>query len=104
MLVEGVDVDVAQDLLDPDGLDPADAAGADRALDVGVGRVAHGGPAGEVPSQREEGHVAVAVVGRLREDGQDQLVQPVAVRRRERAAVELAQTVADAADAGAARG
>ena len=50
----------------------------------------------------EEGDVAVAVVGRLREDGEDQLVEALPVRRRERAAVELAEAVADAPDAGAA--
>jgi len=99
-LVEVLDVDLAQDLLDPGRLDLRDPAGADRELDVGVGRVADGLPAAEAVPQGHESDVAVAVVGRLRQDGEDQLVQAVSVGRRKRPAVHLAETVADATDAG----
>ncbi len=95
-------VELAQDRLDPERLDLRDAAGPDRQLDLGVRRVADLGPAAEALAQAEEGHVAVAVVGRLREDGEDQLVEALTVRRGVRAAVELTETVADAPDAGAA--
>ena len=46
------------------------------------------------------GDVAVAVVGRLREDGEDQLVEALPVRRGERTAVDEAEAIADAANAG----
>jgi hypothetical protein len=100
-LVEVLDVDLAQDVLDPGGLDLRDAARADRELDVGVGRVADRLPAAEAVAQGQERDIAVAVVGRLRQDGEDQLVEAVPVRRRERPAVDLTQPVADATDAGA---
>ena len=54
-------------------------------------------------AQAQERDVAVAVVGRLREDGEDQLVEPVAVRRGDRPAVELTQPVANPPDAGSRR-
>ena len=91
----------AQDRLDALRLDLRDAAGPDRLLDLLVGGVADGLPGGEAAAQAQEGDVAVAVVGRLREHGQDQLVEPLAVRRRRRDAVELAQAVADPPHAGA---
>src|SRR4051794_11648361 len=96
---EVVAVELAQDRLDAHGLDLRDAPGPDRRLDLLVGRVAYGLPAAEAVAQPQEGHVAVAVVGRLGQDGEDQLVQRLAVRRRDRRAVELAQAVADPADA-----
>src|SRR5215218_5562470 len=90
----------AQDLLDAPGLDLGDAAGADRLLDLLVRGVADGLPGSEAAAQPQEGDVAVAVVGRLREHGQDQLVEAAAVRRRHGDAVDLAQAVADAPHAG----
>ena len=71
----------AQDLLDPHGLLAVQAAGLDRGLDLLQRRVAHLLPGGEARAQAQVGDVAVAVVGRLREDGQDQLLEPLAVRR-----------------------
>src|SRR4051794_41929966 len=94
----------AQDLLDADRLDLRDAARADRRLDVGVRRVADLLPAREALAQAQERDVAVAVVGRLREDREDQLVEPAAVRRGRRAAVQLAQTGTDAAGTAGGRG
>ena len=88
-----------QDVLDPARLDLRYPAGADRLLDLLVGRVTHRLPAREALAQAQEGDIAVAVVGRLREDREDQLVEPVAVRRRGRDAVELTQPVADPAHA-----
>ena len=46
------------------------------------------------------GDVAVAVVGRLREDGQDQLGDRVAVRRQRRHAIRGGEAPADAPDGG----
>ncbi len=86
----------AQDRLDAHGLDLRDAAGADRLLDLGEWRVAHGLPRGEARAQAQECDVAVAVVRRLREDRQDQLGDRVAVRAHQRDAVDVAQAVADA--------
>src|SRR4051794_41951231 len=82
----------AQDLLDADRLDLRDAARADRRLDVGVRRVADLLPAREALAQAQERDVAVAVVGRLREDREDQLVEPAAVRRGRGAAGEVPHT------------
>ena len=53
----------------------------------------------EPRAQAQEGDVAVAVVGRLAEHGEDQLVERLPVRRRGRAAVDQAQPVAQRADA-----
>ena len=76
----GIVGDRAQDRLDAHGLDLGDAAGADRLLDLGDGRVAHGLPGGEARAQAQEGDVAVAVVGRLREHGQHELGDRMPVR------------------------
>src|SRR5206468_12587986 len=51
---------------------------------------------------RERG-VGVAVVGGLRQHGEDQLVEPLAVGRRDRAPVDEAEAVAQRADAAARR-
>src|SRR3954447_38803 len=98
-----VAVELAQDRLDADGLDLGDAAGPDRRLDVVVGGVADGVPAAEALTQAQEGDVAVAVARRLREDGQDELVEPLPVRGRDGPPVDLPEPVPDAADAGARR-
>ena len=87
----------AQDLLDPDRLLAVQAAGLDRRLDLGGRDVADLLPAREASAQAHVGDVAVAVVGRLREHGEDQLLDPVAVRRRQRPAVEQPQPVAQRA-------
>ena len=60
-----------------------------------IGRLADGLPAREALAQPQEGDVAVAVVRRLREHGEDQLVESVPVRRRGRDAVDRPQPVAD---------
>ena len=52
-------------------------------------------PGREALAQPQVGDVAVAVVGRLRQDGEDQLVERAAVRRGERDAVDGPQAVAD---------
>ena len=88
--------DRAQDRLDAHRLDLRDAARADRLLDLLVRRVADRLPrtrpaVAEALAQPQEGGVAVAVVGALREHRQDQLVERAAVRRRRRDPVELAQ-------------
>ena len=62
-------------------LDLRDPAGPDRLLDLVDRRVAHGLPAIEALAQAQEGDVAVAVVRRLLQHGQDQLADRVAVRR-----------------------
>ena len=67
-------------------------------------RVAHRGPAREARAQPQEGDVAVAVVRRLREDGEDQLVERPPVRRRRRPAVDEPQPVAQRAHAAGADG
>ena len=54
-------------------------------------------PSGEARAQAQVRDVAVAVVGRLREDGQDQLLEPLAVRRGDGPAVDEPQPVADRA-------
>ena len=69
--------------------------GPDRLLDRVDGRVAHGLPAAEALAQREERDVAVAIVGRLREDRQDQLVERPMVRLRPRDTVERTQRIPD---------
>ena len=76
-------------------LDLRDAARPDRLLDLLDGRVAHRLPRREALAQALVGDVAVAVVRRLRQDGQDQLVERLLVRRHDRHAVDLAQAVAD---------
>ena len=89
----------AQDLLDPHGLLAVQAAGLDRRLDLLQRRVAHLLPGREARAQAQVGDVAVAVVGRLREHGEDQLLEPVAVRRRDRPAVDEPQPIAQRAHA-----
>ena len=79
------------------GLLAVQAAWLDRRLDVGERRVADRLPRLEALAQPQERDVAVAVVGRLRQDGEDQLVDRPAVRRRERDAVDLPQAVAQRA-------
>ena len=54
---------------------------------------------GSALAQAQEGDVAVAVVRRLREDGQDELAERVAVGRHDRHAVDVAQALAHRADA-----
>ena len=54
---------------------------------------------GKPLAQAQEGDVAVAVVRRLREDGQDELVERVAVGRHDRHAVDVAQALAHRAHA-----
>ena len=66
-------------------LDLRDPAGPDRLLDLLDRRVADRLPRREAVAQAQEGDVAVAVVRRLREDGQDELAERVAVRRHDRA-------------------
>ena len=61
--------------------------------------------ASQLPNRSPQPHerdVAVAVVGRLREHGEDQLVEPHPVRRRRRDPVDLPQPVADPPDPRAA--
>ena len=62
-------------------------------------RVADRLPGREALAQAQVGDVAVAVVRRLRQDGEDELGDRVAVRRQRRDAVDLAQALADARDA-----
>ena len=69
-----------EDRLDPRRLLLAEAAGADRLLDLVDRRVADLLPGREALAQRGEGAVAVAVVGVLGEDGLDQLGDRVPVR------------------------
>ena len=80
--------DRAQDRLDARRLHLRDAAGPDRLLDLLERRVADRLPDGEALAQAQVGDVAVAVVRRLREDRQDELGERVAVRRRDRDAVD----------------
>ena len=82
-------VERAQDRLDPRRLDLRDPARADRRLDL-VDRARRAPPpsAGKRVAQAQEGDVAVAVVRRLREHGEDQLVERPPVRRRDRHAVD----------------
>ena len=61
--------------LDADRFLPVEPAGLDRVLDLGDGRVAHLPPRSEALAQPQVGDVAVAVVRRLGQDGEDQLVQ-----------------------------
>src|SRR6185312_13719044 len=72
--------DPAQDRLDPRGLDLRDAAGPDRLLNLIHRRVADRLPVGEAFAEPQVGDVAIAVVGRLRQHGQDQLGDWMAVR------------------------
>ena len=96
-------VELAQDRLDPGRLDAADPARADRRLDVGVRGVADLGPAAEPRAEAQERDVAVAVVRRLAEHREDQLVERLPVRRRARAAVDEPQPVAQRAHPAAGR-
>jgi hypothetical protein len=75
------------------------SAGLDGVLDILAGGVAHRRPGAEALAQAQERDVAVAVVGRLGQDGEDQLVEAVAVRRRDRAPVDEPQPVAQRQDA-----
>ena len=72
--VEVVVVEGLEDLLDPHRLGRREAAGPDRLLDLLDRRVAHLVPALEALAQARVGDVAVAVVGVLGEDGEDELV------------------------------
>ena len=74
--------DRAQDRLDPRRLDLRDPAGPDRLLDLVDRRVADRLPrvVGKALAQSQIRDVAVAVVGRLRQHGQHQLGDRVAVR------------------------
>ena len=90
--------DRGEDRLDPCRLDLRDAAWPDRLLDLVDRRVAHVLPRREALAQRQIGDVAVAVVGRLREDGEDQLGDRMSVRLGQRDAVDEPQPVADRAD------
>src|SRR6266480_3734134 len=83
--------------LNPPGLDSRDPTGTDRLLDLVNGGLEHGPPVGEARSQPRVGDVAVAVVGVLGEDRQDQLIERSAVGLVPRAAVESAQTVSNRA-------
>src|SRR5215218_7541618 len=94
-----VPVDRSQDLLDARRLDLRDPARPDRLLDLGVRRVQDRLPRREALAQPLVGDVAVAVVRRLREDGENQLVERLLVRRHDRHAVDLAQPVPDRGDA-----
>ena len=88
--------DRAQDRLDARGLHLRDAAGADRLLDLLERRVADRVPVCEALAQPQVRDVAVAVVRRLREDRQHELGDRVAVRWRDRHAVDLGEPRADA--------
>ena len=68
-----------------------------------IRRVADRLPGREALAQTRVGDVAVAVVGALGEDGEDELVERRAVGLLARDAVELAQPVADRADPAARR-
>ena len=72
--------DRAQDRLDARRLDLRDPARADRLLDLGHGASRTASHVGKALAQAQVGDVAVAVVGRLREDRQDQLGDRMAVR------------------------
>src|SRR5581483_1566723 len=86
-----------QDRFDARRLDLRDAAGTDRLLDLSHGRVAHRVPALKPLPQCQVCDVAVAVVGRLREDGQDQLCDRMAMRPRRGHPIDKPQAVADRA-------
>src|SRR3954454_8500070 len=93
-VAEVVAVERAQDRLDAHRLLAVQPTGLDRGLDVLERRIAYGVPAAEAVAQAQERDVAVAVVGRLREDREDQLVERAPVRRRGGDAVEQPQPVA----------
>ena len=63
----------------------------------------HRAPRREALAQAHERHVAVAVVGGLREDRQDQLAERVAVRLHARRSINGAQPLPDAAHSISAR-
>ena len=88
--------DRVEDRLDADALDLRDPAGPDRLLDLLHRRVADGLPRSEPLAEAQVGDVAVAVVGRLAEDGEDQLVERRVVRGQGGDAVGLAQLRAEA--------
>src|SRR4051794_30386933 len=88
---------LAQDLLDARGLRRRQAARADRRLDLVERSVAHGDPVREAVAQPQIRDVPVAVVRRLREDGQDELGDRVAVRTQARNAVGRRQPATDGA-------
>ena len=95
--------DRREDRLDPRRLDLRDPAAPDRLLDLVDRRVADLLPAREALAQPEIGDVAVAVVGRLRQDRQDQLASPSPCGRRtgchRRAAAGRGSRIRDAARA-----
>ncbi len=72
--------DGGEDRLDALRLDLGDASRPDRLLDLVHGRAHHGVPRREALAQAQVGDVSVAVVGALREHGQHQLGDRVAVR------------------------
>src|SRR6266487_2398452 len=86
--------DRLEDGLDAHGLDLRDPARPDGLLDLPHRRVADGPPRREALAQAQEGDVAVAVVGRLREHGEDELADRVLVRCHDRHAVHRAQALA----------
>ena len=87
-----------QDRLDTGRLHLRDAARANRLLDLGDRRGAHLLPRRQPLAETQVGDVAVAVVGRLREDGEHELRERVAVGAHQRDAVHLPQAFADPHD------